>query len=77
MTREQYIVYRKANDFLSIAFQYYKNRGIHIGISEDFFKSRFNIWPFNQQAINDVIVYYDAEFTVTTIDKDGKTIGIL
>lgn len=77
MIREQYIAYRKANDFLSIAYEYYKDKGMKTGVSRDIFNTTFSMWPFNQQAINDVIIYYDAEFTVITIDKDGKTIGIL
>jgi len=80
MTKEQYISFRQTNDFLSIAFESYKERlkekGIQTGMGKDLFSTTFSIWPFNQQAINDVIAYYDAQFSVTTIDKDGKTIKI-
>ena len=80
MNREQYIAYRRANDFLGICFQYYKEKlkekGIKTGMGEDFFRSTFGIWPFNGQAFSETVTYYDAKFSVTTVEKDGKIIKI-
>lgn len=79
MNKEQYLQLRNDGN-LEIMYIFYKENfkeGVHKPLlSNDQFYKAFLMWPFQHQAVDRVLQYYDVMFNVLSINTGKKMIYV-
>ncbi len=71
MTREDYIQYRNKNDIYPMYYFYiqYRPKKEEEPLEIQDFLKLIQLWPFGQQAYEDVLTYYDHMFEVSKLEN--------